>query len=79
MLLTLHRDYIWLTMWKGVAKYVSITQLELWLTVQKVSGWKNMLTKVSSLMFLARRVDARLSMTVLALKSLSNRSAQYNA
>jgi hypothetical protein len=44
-----------------------------------VSGWKNMLTKVSSLMFLARRVDARLSMTVLALKSLFNGLEQYNA
>ncbi len=40
-----------------------------WLTVQNASGWKNIVTKVKSFIFLARRVDARLSMTALALNS----------
>ena len=39
------------------------------LTVQNDSGRKNMLTKVRSLTFSPSRVDARLSMTALALKS----------
>jgi hypothetical protein len=43
-------------------------------TMQKESGRKKMLTKVRSLMFSPRRVDALLSITPLALNSYSQKS-----